>query len=73
MIKNIVYDNAFIEYNVSQFFFIDNYLAYIITFFIHFIYLRHFIIKRIFHNLNVEFDIIEIQSIQNENNLMLLF
>ena len=46
MIKNIVRDNAFIERNVSQFiFFIDNYLAYLITFLIDFIRLEHSVIK----------------------------
>ena len=73
MIKNIVYNNALIEYNVFQFiFFIDNCLAYIIIFFINFINLRYFIIKRIIDNFDVEFDIIEVQSVRYENNLMLL-
>ena len=73
MIKNIVRDNAFIEYNVFQFvLFIDNCLAYIITFFIRFVRLRHFVIKKIIDNFNIEFDVIEIQSIRGENNLMLL-
>ena len=73
IIKNIVCDNAFIKCNVSQFvFFNDNYLAYIITFFIRLIRLRHFIIKKIIDNFDVEFDVIEIQSIRCENNLMLL-
>ena len=73
MIKNIVRDSAFIKYNVSQFiFFSDDYLAYIIIFFIRFVRLRHFVIKKIIDNLNVEFDVIEIQSIRCENNLMLL-
>ena len=64
MKKNIVRNNAFIEYNVFQFvFFIDNYLAYIITFLIDFVRLRYFIIKKVFDNLNIEFDVIEIQSI----------
>ena len=73
MIKNLVRDNAFIEYNVFQsILFIDNCLAYIITFFIRFIRLRYLIIKRIIDNLNVEFDVIEIQSIRCENDLMLL-
>ena len=59
--RNIVCNNAFIEYNVFQFIFsIDNYLAYIIIFFIRLIYLRHFMIRKIIDNLNIEFDIIEI-------------
>ena len=73
MIKNIVRDNAFIKYNVFQFvLFINNCLAYIIIFFIRFIRLRYSIIKRVIDNFNVEFDIIEIQSIRCENNLILL-
>ena len=73
IIKNIVCHNAFIEYNIFQFvFFNDDYFAYIITFFIRFIRLRHFIIKRIIDNLDIEFDVIEIQSIRCENNLILL-
>ena len=64
MIKYIVRDNAFIERNVSQFvFFIDDYLAYIITFLIDFIRLRYFMIKRIIDNLDIELDVIKIQSI----------
>ena len=74
MIKNLVRNNAFIEYNISQFVFaIDNYLAYIIIFFIDFIRLKHFIIIKIIDNLDVELDVIEIQSIRCENDLMLLF
>ena len=73
MIKNPVRDNAFIKYNIFQFILIiNNCLAYIITFFIRFIRLRHFIIKRIIDNFDIEFDIIEIQLIRYENNLMLL-
>ena len=73
MIKNIVYNNAFIEYNVFQFvFFIDDCLAYIIIFFISFINLKYFVIKRIIDNFNVEFNVIEVQSIRCENDLMLL-
>ena len=73
MIKNTVHNNALIKYNAFQFIlFIDNYLAYIITLFINLINLKYFIIKRIIDNLNVEFDIIKIQSIRCENNLMLL-
>ena len=61
MIKNIVRDNAFIKCNVFQFiFFIDDYLAYIITFLIDFTRLKHFVIKKIIDNLNIEFDVIEI-------------
>ena len=46
MIKNIFRDSAFIERNVSQFvFFIDNCLAYFITFLIDFVRLEHFVIK----------------------------
>ena len=73
MIKNFVYNNAFIECNISQFIFvINNYLAYIIIFFIRLVRLRHFIIKRVIVNLDVKFDVIEIQSIRCENDLMLL-
>ena len=73
MIKNIVRDNAFIECNVFQFvFFIDNCLAYIITLFINFINFKYFVIKRVIDNFDVEFDVIEVQSIRCENNLMLL-
>ena len=61
MIKNVVRNNAFIEYNVSQFvFIIDNYLAYIIIFFIRFIRFKYFIIKKIIDNFDIEFDVIEI-------------
>ena len=61
MIKNIVRDNAFIEYNVFQFvLFIDNCLAYIITFFISLVNFKYFMIKRVIDNLDIEFDIIEI-------------
>ena len=64
MIKNIICDNAFTERNVSQFIlFINNYLAYIITFLIDFVRLRHSVIKKIIDNLNIELDAIEIQSI----------
>ena len=74
MIKNLVRDNAFIEYNISQFVFvIDDCLAYIITIFIDFVRLRHFIIKRVIDNFNVELGVIEIQSIRYKNNLILLF
>ena len=73
IIKNIVRDSAFTECNVFEFvFFIDDCLAYIITFFINFINLRYSVIKRIIDNLNVEFDVIEIQSVRCENDLMLL-
>ena len=74
MIKNIIRDSALIEYNVFQFIlFINNCLAYIITLFINFINFKYFIIKRVIDNLDVEFDVIEIQSIRCENNLILLF
>ena len=64
MIKNIVRDNAFIKHNVFQFiFFIDDYLAYIITFLIDFVRLKYFIIKKIFDNFDIELDVIKIQSI----------
>ena len=73
VIKNIVYNNVFIEYNVFQFvFFTDNCFAYIITFFIRFVRLKHSVIKKIIDNLNIEFDVIEVQSIRCENNLILL-
>ena len=74
MIKIFVRDNAFTECNVFQFIlFINNCLSYIITFFINFVRLKHFVIKKIIDKLNVEFDIIKIQSIRYENNLILLF
>ena len=73
MIKNIVRNNALIEYNVFEFvFFINDCLTYIITFFINFVNFRYSVIKRVIDNLNIEFDVIEIQSIRCENNLMLL-
>ena len=73
MIKNFVRDNVFIKCNISQFIFVINdYLAYIFTFFIDFIRFKHFVIKRIIDNLDIELDVIEIQSIRCENNLMLL-
>ena len=73
MIKNVVRDNAFTEYNVFKFvLFIDNCLAYIITFFIYFVRLKHFIIKKIIDNLDIEFGVIEIQSIRDKDDLMLL-
>ena len=73
MIENIVRNNAFTECNVFQFIlFIDDYLAYIITFFISFINFRYFVIKRVIDNFDVEFNVIEIQSIRCENNLILL-
>ena len=73
MIKNIVRDNAFIECNVFQFvFFINDCIAYIITLFIDFIRLKYFMIKKIIDNLNIELDMIEVQSIRCENDLMLL-
>ena len=73
MIKNIVYDKAFIEYNVFQFFFfINDCFAYIITFLIDFVRLKYSVIKRIIDNLNIEFDVIEVQLIRCENNLILL-
>ena len=73
MIKNFVYNNALIKYNISQLLFIiNNYLAYFITFVIDLIRFRHFIIKRIINNINVELDIIKIQSIRYKNNLILL-
>ena len=74
IIKNIVRNNVFTEYNISQFILFNNdYLAYIITFFIRFVRLRHFVIKKIIDNLDIEFDVIKVQSIRCENNLMLLF
>ena len=64
MIKIIVRNNAFIKCNTFQFvFFINNYLAYIITFLIDFVRLRYFIIKRVFDNFDVELDVIEVQLI----------
>ena len=64
VIKNIVRNNAFIEYNASQFIlFINNYFAYIITFLIDFVRLKYFVIKRVFDNFDVELDVIEIQLI----------
>ena len=73
MIKNSVRDNAFIEYDTSQLLLIINdYLAYFIALVINLIRFKHFMIKRVINNINVELDIIEIQSIRCENNLMLL-
>ena len=64
IIKNIVCDNAFIERNAFQFiFFINNYLAYIITFLIDFVRLKYFVIKWIIDKLDIELDVIKIQSI----------
>ena len=61
MKKNFVYNNAFIECDISQFLFIiNNYLTYIIAFVIDFIRFKHFIIKKIIDNINVELDVIEI-------------
>ena len=46
MIKNIFRDDAFIERNAFQFvLFINNCLAYLITFLIDFVRLEHFVIK----------------------------
>ena len=73
MIKNIVYNNALIECNAFEFIlFIDDCFAYIITFFINLVNLRYFIIKKVIDNLDIEFDVIEIQSIRYENDLILL-
>ena len=73
MIKNFIRDNALIEYNIFQLLFIiNNYLAYFIILVIDLIRFKHFIIKKVIDNINVEFDIIEIQSIRYKNNLMLL-
>ena len=73
MIKSFVYNSAFIECDISQFLFIiNNYLAYFIIIIIDFIRFRHFMIKKVINNINVEFDVIEIQSIRYKNNLMLL-
>ena len=73
MIKNFVRNNAFIKRDTSQLLFIiNNYLAYFITLIIDLIRFKHFIIKKIINNINVELDIIEIQSIRYENNLILL-
>ena len=61
MIKNFVYDNTFIECNISQFLFIiNNYLAYIIIFVIDFVHFRYFMIKKIINNINLELNVIEI-------------
>ena len=61
MIKNFVYNSALIKYDISQFLFIINdYLAYIIAFVIHFIYFKYFIIKKIINNIDLELDVIEI-------------
>ena len=61
MIKNFVYDNAFIKCNIFQLLFIiNNYFAYFIALIIDLIRFKHFIIKRIIDNINVEFDVIEI-------------
>ena len=61
MIKNFVHNSAFIKCDIFQFLFIiNNYLAYFITFVIDFIRFRHFIIKKIIDNIDVELDVIEI-------------
>ena len=61
MIKNFVRDSAFIECDISQFLFIiNNCLAYFIAFVIDLIRFKHFMIKRVIDNINVEFDIIEV-------------
>ena len=61
MIKNFIYDNAFIKCDIFQFFFIINdCLAYIIIFVIDFICFRYFMIKKIINNINFEFDVIEV-------------
>ena len=61
MIKNFIRNNAFIEYNISQFLFIiNNCLAYIITFCIDFMRFKYSIIKKVIDNLNIKFDIIEV-------------
>ena len=73
MIKNFVYNSAFIKCDIFQLFFIiNNCLAYFIAFVIDLIRFKHFMIKKIIDNINVEFDVIKIQSIRCENNLMLL-
>ena len=61
MIKNIVRDNAFIKYDISQFLFIiNNCFAYFIIFVIDFIRFEHFIKERIINNINFELNIIEV-------------
>ena len=61
MIKNFVRDNALIECDIFQLFFIiNNYLAYFIAFVIDLIRFKHFMIKKVIDNIDVEFDIIEI-------------
>ena len=61
MIENFVYDNAFIEYDIFQFFIIiNNCLAYIIIFVIDFVCFKYFIIKKIIDNIDLELDVIEI-------------
>ena len=72
--KNFIRNNVFIKCNISQLLFvINNYLAYIVIFFIDFVRLKHFVIKKIIDNFDIELDVIEIQSIRYENNLILLF
>ena len=46
--------------SLNFFIIINNCFAYIIAFVIDFVYFKHFIIKRIINNINVEFDVIEI-------------
>ena len=61
IIKNSVYNKAFIKYNISKLiFFIDDYLTYFIIFVIYFIDFKYLIINKIINNNNVEFNIIEI-------------
>ena len=61
MIKNFIHNNALIECDIFQFFFIINdYFAYIIAFVINFIYFRYFMIKKVIDNIDLEFDVIEV-------------
>ena len=56
----------------SFFYIINDRLLYFIIFVIYFINFKHFIIKKIIDNINVEFDVIEIQLIRYKNDLILL-
>ena len=73
MIENFVRDSALIECDIFQLLFIINdYLAYFIALVIDLVRFKHFMIKRVIDSIDVEFGVIEVQSIRYENNLMLL-
>ena len=51
---------------------INDCFAYFIAIVIDLIRFKHFMIKKVIDNINVELDVIEIQSIRCKNNLILL-